>query len=252
MIRLKTEKQIQGLKESGAIASEVLRKLKKAAKVGVSLKFLDELARTAILERGAKPAFLGYRPEGADKPYPATICASINDVIVHGIPDSYKLLDGDIVSLDIGVEYKGLIVDTATTIGIGKLDKDSHRLIRATKMALERGIKQAQVGKRLGDIGAAIEGTAKRYKVKIVEGLTGHGVGFELHEDPVVLNYGRANSGIKLEEGMVIAIEPMFSLGSARTVYQKNGSFRTADESPSAHFEHTIAITKDGPIVLTK
>src|SRR3990167_8697596 len=176
MINLKSKKEIETMAAGGKILAGVLEEVRRAAKEGMSLLELDALASQLIKKSGAEPAFLGYRPEGADKPYPATICASINDVIVHGIPDSYKLLDGDIVSLDIGVEYKGLIVDTAVTVGIGKLDKDSHRLIRATKMALERGIKQAQAGKRLGDIGAAIEGTAKRYKVKIVEGLTGHGV----------------------------------------------------------------------------
>lgn len=250
-IRLKTERDLQFLRISGKILSHTLSLLKNEAKVGVSLKHLDDFARAFIKDEGATPTFLGYKPDGAGKPYPAAICASVNDTIVHGIPGNYVLKEGDILSIDLGVTFDGYITDAAITVPVGEISKDARRLISATEKSLQNAIHECFSGNTLGDIGYAIESVAKQAGVSVVEGLTGHGVGFELHEDPSVFNKGKRGSGMKLRSGMVIAIEPMFSLGSPYATVARDDSFKTRDKSLSAHFEHTIAITEKGYEVLT-
>ena len=250
-VRLKSEKDLEGLRKSGEILSLILKKLKAEVKAGVRLIFFDELARKLLKEAGAKSAFLGYRPAGAKSAFPAAICASVNAQIVHGIPSEYVLKDGDILKIDFGVNYEGYFTDAAFTIGIGKISKDAQELIKNTEEALKKAIKMCLPGNHLGDIGWQIENTVKKKGFKVVNGLTGHGTGFALHEDPYVFNYGRRGEGMVLEPGLVLAIEPMVALGSGDIKQAKDDSFFTADGSLSAHFEKTIAITKNSPEIIT-
>ena len=252
MILLKTEKEIEVLKESGKILSLVLKTLEKKAGVGVNLMELENLAKKMLKEAGAKPAFLGYQPEGADKPYPTALCLSLNDVIVHGVPRGYILRPGDLLKIDMGVVYEGMYTDSAVTVGIGKISPLAKRLIVSTRKALEEALKVIKKGKHLGDIGYAIERRAKKDGFEVIKGLTGHGVGYEVHEDPVILNYGKKGTGAELKEGMVFAIEPMFSVSSPDIIKNRDESYSSADRSLTAQFEHTIAITKKGIIILTK
>ncbi len=251
-IRLKTEADITMMRVSGTILADTIKTLASEAKEGVTLAALDKRARTLIADAGGSPTFLGYTPEGAPKPYPAALCASVNEKIVHGIPNGYVLKNGDILSIDLGVTYKGYITDAAITIGIGKISDEAKELIKVTERSLEEAIKECEVGKHLGDIGFAVENTAKKAHFSVIQGLTGHGVGFELHEDPSVFNYGRRGDGMKLVPGLVLAIEPMLSIGSPYAIALRDGSFETRDKSLSAHFEHTIAITEKGYEVLTR
>ncbi len=250
-IRLKSEKDIGGIKKSGEILGFILKKLKAEVKAGLELNFFDELAQKLLKEAGAKSAFLHYRPDGASHAYPASICASINDQIVHGIPGDYVLKDGDVLKIDFGVNYEGYFTDGAFTIGIGKIGKPAEKLIVTTEKSLVEGIKMCRVGNHLGDIGWAIENTIKKNGFKIVKGLTGHGTGFALHEDPYVFNYGRRGEGMILEPGLVLAIEPMTSVSAEEIKQSKDDSFFTEDGSLSAHFEKTVAITKNGPEIMT-
>ncbi len=254
MIRLKSEKEIETMKEGGRRHAAILREVAKAALPGVSTKALDILARKLIKEGGDKPAFLNYTPEGVSYPYPAALCVSINDEVVHGIPNKDVLLEeGDIVSLDLGLVHKGLITDGAITVPVGKVSKEATALMKATREALERAVKAAKVGNTTGDIGHAVESFVKPLGYGIVKILSGHGVGYSVHEDPCVPNYGKAGSGEKLVVGMVIAIEPMLNIGSGEVcVTDDEYTYITDDASLSAHFEHTVAITEKGPIVLTK
>ena len=254
MLILKTPEEIKIMAEGGKRLAEVLRSLTDETRAGVTTKQLDRLAYQHIHKLGAKPAFLHYRPMGARRAYPYTLCASLNDIIVHGQPSDYKLKDGDLVKLDLGLIYKGLYLDSAVTVAIGaadKLSRETKRLITATQDALMAGIAEARVGKTLGDIGFAIAAVAKKNKCGIAEGLIGHGIGRSLHEDPAVFNFGKRGDGEPLEEGMVLAIEPMFTAGDGATVTRKDDSYATRDGSLAAHFEHTVAITKDEPRILT-
>ena len=251
-IHLKTEKEIQLIAIGGKILAETLKETSKHAIIGARLKDLDKIAFDFIKNNNAEPAFLGYCPESSKHPYNASICASVNNVIVHGFPGNYILKDGDILKIDIGVRYKGFYSDAAITIGIGKISKIAELLIIAAKTALESAIKIARPENTLGDIGCIIESTAKKYGFKAVKGLTGHGIGRNLHEDPTIYNYGEKGKGIKLEKGMVLAIEPMFAASTDKVIQQQDESWATSDGSLSAHFEHTIAITDDNHIVLTK
>ena len=252
MIKLKTPEQIEKIARSGKILSEVFRKTIEEAKIGTSLKRLDDLAYQLIKKAGAEPAFLGYKPSGAKHPYSATICASINDIIVHGFPTDYKLKNGDILKLDFGVKYEGFYSDAAVTIGIGAISKEAENLIKAAENALNEAIKIIKIGNTLGDIGFAISQTAKKYGVKAIKELTGHGVGLKLHEDPTIYNYGEKGKGIKLKPGMVLAVEPMFAISTDKIIQKKDESWATADGSLSAHFEHTIAITEKEIKILTR
>lgn len=240
-----------GLRASGRILKKVMSALCRRAKPGVRLIELDQLAKELIDSAGAQSAFFRYRPEGAAKPFPAFICTSVNEVIVHGIPNFYVLRKGDLLKIDIGIDYRGYITDAAKTLAIGPISASATELMRATKEALEKGIEACRINNTLGDIGYAIEKTAKKYGVSVIRGLGGHGVGFRLHEDPTIYNFGRPKTGMVLQEGMVLALEPMFSLGSGEIMEFPDGSFITADRALSAHFEHTVAITKSGPKVLT-
>jgi methionyl aminopeptidase len=255
MITLKTKEDIQILREGGKRHAEILHVLKGMVQPGVTAKQLDDEAHRLIVEGGDTPAFLDYQPQGASRPFPASLCVSVNDEVVHGIPNEHEkiLKEGDIVTLDLGLVHKGLITDAAITVGVGKISKTLEELITVTEKALTAGIKAAKGGKRVGDVGMAIERLALAHKYGVVEELSGHGVGYHVHEDPFVPNYGVAGTGEPLTPGMVIAIEPMFNLGSRHVILDSDGyTYRTKDGKPSAHFEHTVLITKGEPEILTK
>ncbi|MEW5885044.1 MAG: type I methionyl aminopeptidase, partial [Armatimonadota bacterium] len=236
----------------GRIVAEVLIILKEAVRPGVAERELDEIVRREFKRRGAIPTFLNYSPRRGLTPYCATVCVSVNDEIVHGIPGDYAFREGDVVSIDLGATYKGFVGDSAITIGVGNVSEEAERLIRATEESLHRGIEAARVGARLGDVSAAIQEVGERYGYGIVREYGGHGVGREMHEDPFVPNYGVPDRGMELREGMVLALEPMLNAGDWRTkVDPDQWTVRTADGSLSAHFEHTVAVTRDGPVVLT-
>jgi len=254
-IIIKTAKEIEILREGGRRHAFILSKLAKAVKPGVSTQLLEDLANQLIQEGGDTSAFLGYKPYGAKRPYPASLCVSINDEVVHGIPNEEEkiLCDGDVVSLDLGLVHKGMITDSAITVPVGKVDKKTKALLIDTKKALELGIKSARGGGHVGDIGAAIEKYASLGGYGIVRELAGHGVGRKVHEDPYVPNYGDVGDGDELRPGMVIAIEPMLNLGTEEIELDNDGyTYRTTDGAPSAHFEHTILITEKSAEVLTK
>ena len=251
MVRLKTKHDIEMIAASGRILAEVLEKISQKVQVGVSLNFLDDLTRHLIKEAGVKPAFLGYRPSSGHKPFPAALCLSLNEQVVHGLPSSYQLRSGDLLKIDLGVDYQGYISDAAITLGIGKISPVAQKLTEVVKKSLEAAIREARPGKHLGDLGHAIETTVKKVGFSVIKGLTGHGVGFKLHEDPTILNYGNKGEGIALETGMVLAIEPMACSGKDGIIQRPDDSYATADGSLAAHFEHTVAITENGPRILT-
>ena len=253
-ITIKTKEEIEILKQGGKILAEVLKEILNLAKPGVSTGFLNERAKKIISARGAKPSFEGYKPSFADKPYPAAICASLNEVVVHGIhSDEIILKDGDILKLDLGVEYKNLFTDAAITIGIGELTDEKKKLISVTKRALEIAIGQAKPGNHIGDIGYAIENYIKSNGFHVIEILVGHGVGYAVHEEPNVPNYGKKGEGPVLKPGMVLAIEPMVALKSKEVQLSKDGfGYEMLDGSLSAHFEHTVVVTDNGAMVLTE
>lgn len=238
--------------EGGRRLAEVLRALKQGTAVGVTTKHLDKVAYQMIHKLGAKPAFLHYKPAGAKKAYPYTLCASVNEVVVHGQPADYAIQEGDVLKLDLGLIYKGFYLDAAVTVAVGAASREAKKLITATEEALAAGVAEARVGNTIGDIGAAISRVVKKNKFAVAEGLVGHGIGESLHEDPTVFNFGKHGDGEPLQEGMVIAIEPMVVAGNGATVTRKDDSFATRDESLAAHFEHTVAITAHGPRILTQ
>ena len=251
-VRIYTNEEINKIAHSGTILARTIAMLKKEVAVGVTLKHLDDLAREFIRKEGAEPAFLGYHPHGAEHPYRASICSSINEVIVHGFPTEYKIKSGDVLKIDCGVLLDGMYSDSAFTIIAGKGTAKAQNLVKATHKALEEAIKAARPGNHIGDIGNAIEKTAKRYGVNIVQGLTGHGVGYDLHEDPYVYNYGSKGQGLLLKPGMVLAIEPMFCTGRGDIKQLKDESYAMEDKGLSAQFEHTIVITENGAKILTQ
>ena len=252
MIQLKSEKDIKILAKGGAILSGILKKIAKATAPDVETVELEKLARKLIKEAGGEPAFLGYKPAWAEKAYPASICASVNDVVVHGIPSAYKLKAGDIVKLDLGLKYKGFYTDTAVTVGVGEVSDEAKQLIAVTRDSLTLAIDQCIVGNTVGDIGFAVNSYVRKHGMHVAKGLTGHGIGRHLHEDPVVANSAKPSTGAKLVAGMVIAVEPMVTLGSGETIQLKlDESFATKERVLAAHFEHTVAITEAGPQVLT-
>lgn len=252
-IIIKTPEEIKKIKEGGKILAKILSKTAKIIKPGISTLEIDQYIFNLIKKNGGTPAFLNYRPHGMRSSFPASACISINDEIVHGIPTKNKILkEGDIVSVDIGLKYKGLFTDHAMTVGVGKVSEINRKLIEDTKKALEVGIRAAIGGNTIGDIGYAIEQFVKN-KYGIVRDLAGHGVGKEIHEDPYVPNYGKKGQGVKLVPGMIIAIEPMLCLGTHQIeVDDDDWTIRTRDGKNSAHFEHTILITKGKPKILTK
>jgi len=250
-VLIKTQEQIKKIRISGKILASVAKELKKNIFEGVALKDLDVLAKKLIREAGAEPAFLGYQPHGADHPFPASICASLNEVVVHGIPNKYKLKSGDILKLDFGVSYQGFITDSAFTVGVGEISKEAQKLMDVTRHSLMLGIKECRPGKTLGDIGWAINDYVQRNGFKVVKGLCGHGVGIELHEEPSVFNEGQKNTGLQLKPGMILALEPMVSAGDPYIIQTDQESYATRDGSLSAHFEHTVLITERNPEILT-
>jgi methionyl aminopeptidase len=253
-ITIKTKEEIEILREGGKRLAFILQEVGKAAQVGVSTADLNNLAQKLVEEGGDKSAFLNYKPVGMKRPYPASLCVSINDAIVHGIPNESPVIlkDGDIVSLDMGLNHKGLFTDSAITVGVGQVDEAGKKLIEATKLSLYEGIQAVKEGKHVRDISYAIERYVRPKHFGIVEELCGHGVGYKVHEDPYIPNYCLEDKGEKLKEGMVLAIEPMLNEGTKHIVLDADGyTYRTADGKRSAHFEHTIVVTKNGAEILT-
>jgi methionyl aminopeptidase len=253
MVVLRTTTEIETLREAGRIVARTLVAVAATAKAGVRLSDLDTMAADLISDAGAKPSFLGYRPSWAPTPYPGVLCLSVNDAIVHGIPDRRVLVEGDLLSIDCGAYIDGYHGDAALTIGIGSIDAAAERLIATTFRALDAGIAAARPGGRLGDISHAVETVARTGGYGLPHSLGGHGVGTAMHEDPHVANTGVAGRGPLLREGLVIAIEPMLVEGGGddRRLLPDGWTIVTADGSRAAHAEHTIAITADGPVVLT-
>lgn len=248
MVVLKTSRELAIMREAGKISQKALRLAGEAVEPGVSTWELDKIIREYIEKSGATPSFLGYCD------YPASACISVNDVVIHGIPSKRQILKaGDIVSIDVGAYYQGYHGDNAWTFACGKVSDEAQKLMDATRESLFIGIEKAVVGNRLGDIGSAIQQYVEARSYSVVREFVGHGVGAKLHEDPSVPNYGTAGRGIRLMPGMTIAIEPMVNAGTAAVEVLKDGwTTRTKDGKLSAHFEHTIAITTSGPVILTQ
>jgi methionyl aminopeptidase len=247
----KSKLGIEKMRQSCKAASIVLQRIGDGVKTGVSTIELDRIARRAIEELGGKPSFLGYRLPG-HPPYPAAICASINEQVVHGIPDGRKLVDGDIISIDVGVFLDGYHGDNAFTFPIGQISDETRHLLDVTKASLYKGIEEAKPSNRLGDVCHAIQSYVESHGCSVVRDLVGHGVGRSMHEEPQIPNYGRPGSGPRLKPGMTLAVEPMVNAGAWDVKILENGwTVVTADNSLSAHFEHTVAILSDGPEILT-
>lgn len=251
MVHIYSDSEIKIIGQGGKILREVFDQINKAINTGVRLEELDKIAHIKTVELGAEPAFLNYKPNGAAHPYPACICASVNDVVVHGLPTNYALKEGDLLSVDFGVKYCGYYSDSAFSVVVGSGSKVAYELVDITKEALDEAIKYCKPGHTLGDIGWAIESVAKKYHYNVVSGLTGHGVGKALHEDPDIYNFGQRGEGIRLQKGMVLAIEPMICAGSPKIMQKTDESWATADGALSAHFEHTVAIIENGCKILT-
>ena len=247
MIYLKTEEEIELLRENNILVSKTLAEVGRHLKPGVTAKQLDKIADDFIRSHGATPAFLGYQG------YPASITVSVNEQVVHGIPsDKIVIREGDVVSIDVGTFMKGFVGDSAYTFAVGEVSDDVRRLLEVTKEALYRGTAAAKAGNRVGDISAAVQDYAESFGYGVVRELEGHGVGRHMHEAPGVPNYGSRGRGPLLKEGMVICIEPMITMGNRAVVFESDGwTVRTRDRKPAAHYEFAVAIRKDGPDVLT-
>ncbi len=254
MITIKTKEDIEVLKQGGQRLAEALAEVVKHVAPGVSTKYLDQIFESKVRELGGDPAFLGYRPEGVSRPYPASLCTSVNDTVVHGIPNADHILkEGDIITIDGGMVYGGLYTDHAISVPVGNVSLEAIKLIRATKEALYAGISAVRAGNYTGDIGHAIEKFVKPYKFGIVRELAGHGVGYKVHEDPYVPNYGKPKTGTLLKAGMVIAIEPMLNAGTRFVSFSRDGyTVKTKDHALSCHFEHTVLVTETGYEILTE
>lgn len=247
----KTPEEIEIINEGGKILRDILHRAGAMAKPGVSTAQINDFAEKEIVKAGGRPSFIGY---GSRKnPFPAGLCTSINDAVVHGVPSTQDILkNGDIITLDIGMEYKGLFTDTAISVPVGKASATALRLIEATRKSLDNAIKQVKPGNTIGDIGYATQTTAEAAGFSVVRDLVGHGVGYAVHEDPAVPGYGKPGKGIVLTENMVLAIEPMVCEKSSRIFFDTDGwTIRTNDGGLAAHFEHTIAVTKNGCRILT-
>ncbi len=246
MINYKTEEEIEIIKESAQILGKAHAEVAKLVKPGVKTQKLDEIAEEYINDFNGVPSFKGYNG------FPATLCISVNENVVHGFPSDFELKNGDIVSIDCGVFYKGFHSDSAYTYPIGEVDKEVLNLLKVTKESLYVGIENARYGKRVGDIGYAIQNYVEGFGYTVVRELVGHGLGRKLHESPEVPNYGKRGRGPKLKSGLVIAIEPMINLGVKNVVQESDGwTIRTSDRKPSAHYEHTIAVFEDRTEILT-
>lgn len=246
MIYYKTPEEIERIRKSSLLVSRALAEVAKHIKPGITTIKLDAVADEFIRDHGGFPAFLGYRG------FPNSACISVNEVVVHGIPGETVLKDGDIVSVDIGVVLDEFYGDSAFTFPVGDISEEKQRLLNTTRQSLELGVQQAKIGGRIGDIAAIIQEYVERHAYSVVRELVGHGVGKKLHEDPEVPNYGKRGSGAKLLEGLVIAIEPMVNMGKKNVMQANDGwTIFTEDHQPSAHFEHTVAVTRNGPQMLT-
>jgi methionyl aminopeptidase len=246
VIVCKSPGQIEQMREANALVAGVLAELAAMVRPGATTHDLDVLAERLVREGGAEPAFKGYRG------YPATLCASVNEQVVHGIPSARKLAEGDILSLDMGVRLNGFYGDSAITVPVGRISEETKALLRVTQEALELGIAQVRIGGRISDIGHAIQTHVEGHGYSVVREFVGHGIGASLHEEPQIANYGEPGRGPRLAEGMVLAIEPMVNMGRPAVKVLADGwTAVTRDGSLSAHFEHTVAVTKNGPLVLT-
>jgi methionyl aminopeptidase len=252
-IQLKSQKEIAAMRESGRLVAQAFERLHEAIKPGVKLRDLDDMVADFLASQGAETLYKGYRGRPADRPpFPGVICASVNNEICHGLPDDRILKDGDIVGIDIGLKYKGFCGDACVTYGVGKISDKAQRLMDVTKECLRLGIEQAQPGQYLTNIGAAIQAHAERNGNSVVVEWGGHGIGRNLHEDPSVPHVGPAGQGVKLRPGMVFTIEPMINAGRPEWKLLRDGwTVVTTDGKLSAQFEHTIAITEQGPMVLS-
>ncbi len=249
---IKSPADIEAIAASGKILAEALEAAAKAVRPGVSTSELNRIAEESIRARGGRPSFKGYG--GPENPFPAGLCVSVNDVVVHGLPsENVVLKEGDIVGLDLGVEKDGFFSDAAVSIPVGRVSPQVEKLLRVTRQALDAAIFEARVGNRIGDISYAIQSVVEGEGMSVVRDLIGHGVGYAVHEDPAVPCFGRKGTGPRLEAGMVLAIEPMVILGNSHKVIMRPGEWpvRTADGSLTAHFEHTVAILPEGPRILT-
>ncbi len=253
MPELKTESEIASMREAGQIVAAALEAARRRAAIGVSLRELDDVAASVIAARGAQPLFLNYHPRWAPSPFPGVICASVNDVVVHGIPSDVRLADGDLVSIDCGARFDGWCGDAAISFIVGEPDPLDVALIDTTVRALEAGIAAVRPGNTMGDVGAAIESVARGGGYGLLADHGGHGIGRRMHEDPSVPNEGRSGRGMRLEPGLVLALEPMLVAGGedAYRVDDDGWTVRTKDGSRAAHAEHTVAVTATGPRVLT-
>lgn len=248
----KKKADIDALREGGGLLAKILKHVAERVHPGTLTIELDALAEKEIRAVGGIPAFKFYQTHGTKMPYPATLCVSVNNEVVHAIPGNRPLEDGDVVSLDIGMKYKGFYTDTAITVGVGKIAATDKKLINVTKKSLAQGIKEIRKGAALGDIGAAIQEYAEREGFGVVRELVGHGVGKAVHEDPEIPNWGTRGEGMRLQEGMVIAIEPMLTIGSPRVKVSRDGwTWATVSGAKAAHFEHTVLVTKNGSEILT-
>jgi methionyl aminopeptidase len=252
----RTESDKAKVRASGKILAEVLDAIAAATVPGVTSLELDTLAQKLIKEKGAKPVFLHYQPEGESRPYPAAICLSVNDMVVHGIPNEhpFTIKDGDIVSIDSGVVFDGVVTDATRTVIAGKADPKDRQFLAAAEEALEAGIAAAKAGNRVGDISAAIEAIARVYGYGVPVMFGGHGVGKKLHEEPFISNWGKSGTGPELEEGLVIAIEPIFTRGKPNIIFNEKDGYeaKTRDHSRAVQVEHTVIVGKDGGEVVTR
>jgi len=262
MISIKSPAEIEIMVEGGKLLAKIMKELEKKVRPGITTKELDRLAESLIscppkpwaAEDKIRCSFKGYKSTDGEtvRPYPFCLCTSIDEEIVHGVPSNRVLKEEDIISLDLGIFYNGFHTDMAITVPVGKISPEAQRLIRVTKKALKRGIKKSRIGNTFGDIGNTIQRYVESQGFNVVRELCGHGIGRELHEDPKILNYGKRRTGEEIKEGMVFCIEPMVTVGDWHIKRSKNGyGYETIDNFLSAHFEHTIAITKEGPQILT-
>ncbi len=246
MLYIKTNEEVELLRQSNLLVSRTLAEIAKLIQPGITTLSLDKVAETFILDNGALPAFKGYNG------FPKTLCTSVNDQVVHGIPSGYILKEGDIISIDCGVIKNGYYGDSAYTFAVGEINDRVRRLLEVTKASLEEGVKEAVAGNRIGDISFAVQSTAENEGYSVVRELVGHGLGTKLHESPEVPNYGRRGTGAKMEKGLVICIEPMINMGQKETIQMNDGwTIKTADGKPSAHFEYAVAVDKGKADVLT-
>jgi methionyl aminopeptidase len=251
VISLKSAREIEIMRRANVIVAEVLQELKRQITPGLTTLELDTLAEELTLKKNAVPAFKGYSVAG--RIFPRCLCASINEEIVHGIPSGRALKEGDIIGLDYGVIYEGYYGDSAITVGVGNPGEEARRLMEVTEQSLYKGIEQLYEGKRLGDLGAMVQKTAESAGYSVVRAFVGHGIGKRLHEEPPVPNFGEPDRGLRLKEGMVLAIEPMVNAGTHEVEIKEDGwTAVTRDGSLSAHFEHSVAITKRGPYILSQ